>query len=614
MPIIKSFNKKNINFVRTEPKNTHEIDCFSDDEHSLSKDVQVNYTEPNTINVSVWEDPTFNIAILGCVSSGKSTLINSMFAEIYTEMSKIKGTRCPQVYKTNKHLIPNIERTKNIREEIARLNQGTAKNIEIEFEVPIFPQLIDNPAIPHNMEFRLWDIPGLNDSEHKNIYYDYVRENYYKFDLVIFNVDINSGLNTSDEIDILKLIKECNTQIKTNYERNIQVIVVCNKYDSNGAEETFEQFDKLYNQVQTLVKGVGLECPIIKYSSYYTHMYRLVSTSDETIPTNLDKQYISKIGIDILGRVIWNKNSNKELPELWKMIKEHLTASINESLQDSGFVEFKYNLNHIIKTHMQDIFYGKINYYSVDNDFLSKYNFITKLNNMFNTTFGLPILSEFLESYLKHVDSRYDIQVVNESNYKKIERLVGRLEKVKGLIYTLEDREKLNYRINKYLNLIADHQLLNLNMTDIKEGEIINILGQIIEKSQSGYNKLNTPEKIQSLIKVPIQDFNSMIDYLDRHKFNHVILTDLYIQKLISHYNKSSYSNLVKNFILNLYLKTNITYFNKIYCRLVNRESNKYDDEEFNAELIHFKNFVVYIKRYDIPKDTVLNQIFELLA
>ena len=35
----------------------------------------------NTFNQKIIENPTINIAILGCVSSGKSTLMNSFFAE-----------------------------------------------------------------------------------------------------------------------------------------------------------------------------------------------------------------------------------------------------------------------------------------------------------------------------------------------------------------------------------------------------------------------------------------------------------------------------------------------------------------------------------------------------
>jgi GTPase Era involved in 16S rRNA processing len=190
-----------------------------------------------TINPDIYNIPTLNIGILGCISTGKSTLMNSLFAQTYSDMKIKKTTMCPQVYQTDKKIVKNKSYAKDVRKQNEELNkklydEGTANKCEeILYQVLPIPDIFDELKNGDKIEYRIYDIPGLNDSATKNIFYDYVRKNFYKFDVVIYNIDINSGLNTTDELDILNLIKSCVTELKTKYNKEVKLIIICNKCD-----------------------------------------------------------------------------------------------------------------------------------------------------------------------------------------------------------------------------------------------------------------------------------------------------------------------------------------------------------------------------------------------
>jgi predicted GTPase len=58
----------------------------------------------------------------------------------------------------------------------------------------------------------IYDIPGLNDRLHKDSYYKYIAENFYKFDVVVWVMDVRQGFNTSELIEIKELIINCHTE------------------------------------------------------------------------------------------------------------------------------------------------------------------------------------------------------------------------------------------------------------------------------------------------------------------------------------------------------------------------------------------------------------------
>src|SRR5207244_4040064 len=75
------------------------------------------------------------------------------------------------------------------------------------------------------------DLPGLNDSKTSSVYHQYVTEHFHQYDIILFIVDIVSGLNTNDEKNILKLIIDGIKKNKDTYGVETEVIVILNKCD-----------------------------------------------------------------------------------------------------------------------------------------------------------------------------------------------------------------------------------------------------------------------------------------------------------------------------------------------------------------------------------------------
>ena len=177
-----------------------------------------------------------NVAIIGCTSAGKSTLLNSLFLEDLATMKISRCTMVPQIYKEAK---TQIKTAKEINKE------GSVKNEEIARKIEDLHYIIDkNDFLPiefyvHKIEnfgvlnkkinFAFYDIPGLNHPSCQEIYYNYVKENCDIFDIILFVINIESALSGADELNILKsIIKNCSTdKNKIRY-----IIPIINKSDN----------------------------------------------------------------------------------------------------------------------------------------------------------------------------------------------------------------------------------------------------------------------------------------------------------------------------------------------------------------------------------------------
>ena len=170
----------------------------------------------------------YSIAIFGSVSCGKSTLINSIFAKHLSQMNIRRTTMTPQVYNFNCQIDTHIDDDT----EILLQNEEINSKFQVEiwdgktinsFDSPFPPNFLpENP----NLNFRLYDLPGLNDQSTSHIYMNWARNNFSLFDCIILVIDINSGLNTSDEINICELIFS-----KMAVFQHVNLIILTNKCD-----------------------------------------------------------------------------------------------------------------------------------------------------------------------------------------------------------------------------------------------------------------------------------------------------------------------------------------------------------------------------------------------
>ena len=323
---------------------------------------------PNTVQGSslIPQEPQSNLPIdninlcfVGGVSTGKSTILNAIFCEELTQCKIKRTTMVPTVYVENENDAPNLDSPSDIFAKIAQKNQeiiektesgvpvADAEYAELQFNVG----KLDINILPDSY-VNVYDIPGLNDARTKTIYHNYLQRNFHRFNLVVFIVDIHSGLNTSDEADILNFIADhTRRQLDTN-QKKIYTLVVVNKADDMqlvpGSEdneleptgELGEMFDQVRNSVCEAFKGRNIAdhlVGIIPLCAIDSYLYRMTQKHGDKF--KLTPQQILKIGINENG-----KRFSALKPETQeKKVREILNDKefVNTMIKLSGFGRFE---------------------------------------------------------------------------------------------------------------------------------------------------------------------------------------------------------------------------------------------------------------------------------
>ena len=315
------------------------------------------------------ERNSIRIGLVGCVSCGKSTLLNSICVNQYEEMKKCRTTMLPSVYKETNHTIHN---NKQERRKILFKNAGNNQKIfsgEVKLSNEnckvvenMIPKINDFTNLPQNIYHDIYDIPGLNDAETKDIYYKWIEDNFSELDIIVHIIDINSPLNTSDQIDILKmLIKNIHNE-KTKNGRDVLLLTLVNKCDEMDSvgegefemdEEDQKNYDNIIKTTYEKIKEVTgedtkntarrsgkmkkelIHCEFTPISAADTFVYRMLH-NDPTV--EMDMKLLQKFGVNEVGRRTWNKMDEKGKR---KMISEHFSqVDISDTLEITGYNRF----------------------------------------------------------------------------------------------------------------------------------------------------------------------------------------------------------------------------------------------------------------------------------
>jgi GTP-binding protein EngB required for normal cell division len=314
------------------------IDELSEEYNDVSDE---EYHDAKTVNIDIPTD-NINLCFVGGVSTGKSTVLNSVFCEELTQCKIKRTTMWPTVYVENEN-IKDIS-TEEIYKIITEKNKEIIEKTESgqKLDSGDYKELVFNVGkldinILEDSYVNVYDIPGLNDARTKHIYYDYLENNFHKFNLVVFLVDIQSGLNTSDEMDMLRfIINNTKDQFKIN-QRQIYTLVIVNKADDMQTEEDSdkleitgelrEMFDQVENTVETEFADNGLKnalIGVIPLCARDSYLYRMVKKHGKNF--KLTPEQILKIGV--------NENG-KKFSTLKPATQE---ARVNEILKDESFV------------------------------------------------------------------------------------------------------------------------------------------------------------------------------------------------------------------------------------------------------------------------------------
>ncbi len=302
-----------------------------------------------------------NICFVGGVSTGKSTALNAVFGRKLTQCHFKRTTMVPTVYIENQ---VDTSSSAEIYETIAHKNQEIYKKTESgqtvskdEFDELIFQVGKLDINIIENSFVNIYDIPGLNDPRTKEKYYEYLDTNFHKFNIIVFFVDIRSGLNTSDEFDILDFIaNSTRTQIKLNC-REVFTLVVVNKADdmqlnvetdevivTGELKEMFEHVDRTVSEEFRRREIDKQLIGIIPLCALDAYLYRMVKKFGPDF--KLTPEQILKIGINENGKKFSTNSPEEQEKKVYAILQDN--TFINTMIKLSGFSQFEKMLQQFL--------------------------------------------------------------------------------------------------------------------------------------------------------------------------------------------------------------------------------------------------------------------------
>ncbi len=428
----------------------------------LNKQDEINFNPNSKTPIN-----NINICIVGCVSAGKSTILNALFRQDFAQAKIKRTTMVPTVFVEVNDGDESAREQEDISSKIIEVNKEVIKLTEENKNLDlskyqssmIFHVNKLDVKISDNLLITLYDMPGLNDARTKDIYYRYLQENFYKFNIVIFVVDIYSGLNTSDEIDIVNFLTRNIKKIKSEENKNIHVLTVINKADdmqiSDGELVITGELEEMFNQVVDTIKqsfeAKSISDNLIGFvpiCGLDAHLYRMIQKFGPDY--NLSNENILKIGTNDMGKKRFTMLKPQEQKDkVLSIIKD--TEFIDHMIRLSGFEKLEFMLNEFIKFNGSSLVIDNINYELKRTDTVNIENLAPSLLENIN-----------LFEMLRQIDeSKYNekmgwiVKVIHTQVFKLISstpKINYIIEYYNNVIKTLESNQLICSHMEKFWN------------------------------------------------------------------------------------------------------------------------------------------------------------------
>lgn len=401
-----------------------------------------------------------NIGLFGCVSVGKSTFLNAISGQQYSDAEIKKTTMVPQVYIENQEQNHNAQTVRHINRNT---NESILKMIDLnKFTIdqcqPLYHNidkicdLFDPEIIDPSIKINIYDIPGLNDSASKNIYFEWVKQNIKLFDIIIFMTDITKGLNNSDEIEVLKLLMDSVKKYK------LKMICLMNKcddiyFDDEQNDLVFEEKEQenIYIQANDILvdiaKMYGINgndnsfTPFYPISSENCFIYRALMKNPSC---ELDQIHQNRLCKNECGPNQWKKMTSEEKNIIFKNILVNLQRTYNSKIMDTGYLAVKSIIQNIIISNKFDFMMSH-----VEND----------LNDLELTT--IENISEFTKLIKLYVTKMEQVVVFG------------------GKISYDSFWKNIQITLNNHINNVTNINTKNIKSRDFKDFEGIHSMMQI---------------------------------------------------------------------------------------------------------------------------------------
>lgn len=293
------------------------------------------------------------IALLGYVSVGKTTLLNAMLGDKFSEVSKKRTTAGINKFRlissqANPDVLSSAHETlKQITEENKYL-RGSNVIKECTFTIKLQNELVE---MRPDTNLVIIDIPGVNEAGTSQMYLDFVENYWENLDCVIIVIDAEKGVNTVEQVDLLKFVKS-----NCSKHKEIPLVVVCNKVDEPDDIELMSLVDEARVEVARIFevsdrkKSVDTmledECSTSKVGPAFVPMsaenaflYRAASGLQCDEIGNIGSQYIDKIGREEIGKYRWKRQPQ----EMKHALVYEVVSDLNqyrERMEASNFDKF----------------------------------------------------------------------------------------------------------------------------------------------------------------------------------------------------------------------------------------------------------------------------------
>jgi GTPase SAR1 family protein len=157
------------------------------------------------------------VALIGYVSVGKTTVLNALLHDKYGKVAMGRATASVNNYcvsttkpSSPKTVVSATEILKKTIRENARLRSSNT------VEEAWFGVKLDKPICEMRDATSLVvvDIPGINEAGASSKYKDFVVNHWHTFDCVVVVMDGRQGVNTEEQVDLLKFVKSNSERTK----------------------------------------------------------------------------------------------------------------------------------------------------------------------------------------------------------------------------------------------------------------------------------------------------------------------------------------------------------------------------------------------------------------
>ena len=301
--------------------------------------------------ITKMKSPAFQIrvAILGHVSVGKTTVLNALLGEKFSEISKKRTTAGINHFKIVSTAKDSVEEataeiqektTRNLKRKVHEIDltqedqptmsaadilaKISAENVELRSKNNTIQECTLAVEVPEqlfpmheNTRLIITDVPGVNEAGSSEMYLNYVKQVWDELDCVVVVMDADQGVNTEEQVKLLDFVQG---NLKTS--KMIPSFILCNKVDDPHDEELMSLVEEVRGKVNDIFEEVrnfqpALMHPTVMHvSAENAFAYRSASRLTRKNMHELNRECLDKIGYEEVGKVKWRRMTKKKKYDL----------------------------------------------------------------------------------------------------------------------------------------------------------------------------------------------------------------------------------------------------------------------------------------------------------